>query len=84
VLQTFYLCESDKVSFENSVFALWDNWVAVLHYIWLHGSKGKYCPRQVQAWAFKKKLLLLSAAMWGFKGSLIKVNVEFLNYCVAK
>jgi len=28
----------------------------------------------------KLKLLLLSAATLGFKGSVIKVNVEFLNY----
>jgi len=56
VLQTFYLCESDKVSFEISVFALWGKWVAMPHYIWLYGRKRKYCPRQVQAWAFKTKV----------------------------
>lgn len=81
VLQTFYLCESDEVSSENPVFALWDKCVAMPRYIWLYGGKGKYCPRQEH---LKRKLLLLSAATLGFKGSVIKVNVEFLNYWVAK
>ena len=60
----------------------------------LHGINGLLCPITYDFMAerentapgrcrhehLKLKLLLLSAATLGFKGSVIKVNVEFLNY----
>jgi len=81
VLQTFYLCESDKVSSENSVCLLYgiNRLLCPITYDFM-AARENIAPGRCRHEHLKRKLLLLSAATLGFKGSVIKVNVGFLNY----
>jgi len=76
-----FICVTDKVSFENSVFALWDKCPITYDFM---AERENIAPGRCRYEHLKRKLLLLSAATLGFKGSMTEVNVEFLNYWVPK